>query len=326
VAVDLTVDRRRALTGGSLVYNVTVENLGPLPARDVNVFVQAPKGTRFRSATAPRGDLRTPPVGGPGPIGWRLGVIGVGESVTLPVEVAVAGRGGEFLKASAYLVSETFDPAGGNNRSTATTRVQSAGDALITWNPPDPTTGDLAPPTDISVSPTRESFEKMAVPLATKRADETVVCYNVYVGSTPNVEPTDENYFTSLPPNQTATTAPVAPAGSFFTVTATYGTGESATSGSDGTGDEPGATLTKVKLKDSKVTAKGTGFVGPVEVLLDGIPFADASALKKEGAKTIQKGALVTGQTISQYTESGETYLLIFRNADGGVTFVEVVR
>jgi uncharacterized repeat protein (TIGR01451 family) len=319
-----------ARTGGPIVYAVTVENAGPAPALFVSVVARVPRGTRFGEAATTRGDLRTPPRGAPGAVGWRPGTIAPGESATMTFVVRVVANGGEPIEGGAIVTSISDDTNLADNTAAVSTRVQSAGEAVLQWDPPDEAGGDAPPPRNVVATPSSGSVGKLDAAAykssaSARKSGETLVGYNVYSSTTPDPEPTEENLYTSVPVNQTTATVPVAPGGSFFTVTAEYTDGESSASNSDGAGDVAGATLTKVKMT-TKINAVGSGFTDAVEVLLDGIPFVDDSKVKKSATKVVQKGTLLTGQTVDQYTEGGGTFLLVFRNSDGGTTVWEMER
>ena len=80
------------------------------------------------------------------------------------------------------------------------------------------------------------------------------------------------------------------------------------------------AELEQVSVKSSKIVAAGTGFSDEVQVFVDGIPFVKAAKVKKEATKVIQKGNLITGQTIGQYVASrGGVVVVSFRNSNGGI-------
>ena len=274
------------------------------------------------------GLTRTPPRGRGGVIGWKPGSLEPGQSATLTITVRVGARAGAPLVASALVASRATDTNLGNNTATVGTRVQSLGDAVIEWDPPDLGSGETAPPpANVVVDPSASGAGKGAPSTSTARADgDPPVCYNIYVSNTPNVQTTPENLWSSVTPDQTTTTAPVAPGGSFFTVTATYPDAESTAPESDGAGDRPGASISSMKVTSSKITAKGSGFTDAVEVLLDGIPFVDPAKVKSGNAKAVQKGSLVIGQTVEQYMASGTTFLIVVRNSDGGTTGWEYER
>ncbi len=164
-------------------------------------------------------------------------------------------------------------------------------------------------------------MQRSSASTAVARDDsETPLCYNVYVSDSPNVQTTAENLWSTVPADETTATAPVAPGGSFFTVTTTYPSGESGGSNEASDGDKVGPSLSSMKVTSTKVTAKGTGFSDTVDIFVDGIPFAEPSKVKGGNTKAVQKGSLVIGMTVEQYMASGTSFLIIVRNDDGGVT------
>lgn len=150
--------------------------------------------------------------------------------------------------------------------------------------------------------------------------------YKVYRSTAPGVSVSEGNFFASFPPTQT-TTGPTAPGGSFFVVTACYDDGsESAPSNEAGAGSGAGATLSKVKVKPTKITAKGTGFTATVQVFLDGIPFVTAATIKN-GKKVTQAGTLLTGETIGAYLSAHDNRAVVtIRNSNGTLATFGYVR
>jgi hypothetical protein len=146
-----------------------------------------------------------------------------------------------------------------------------------------------------------------------------LVGYKVYRSNQPNTTPTAGNLLTSVAPSQTSAPVSVASGGTFFVVTAVYDDGESGPS-NEASGDIPGPTVDRVKASRAKITATGQGFQTPLEVFVDGIPFASEPRVKKQGAKAVQSGALLTGQSIGEYLTNGRTATVAFRNPDGGIT------
>jgi hypothetical protein len=190
--------------------------------------------------------------------------------------------------------------------------------ATLDWDAPDASSPlPLPPPEHLTATPIGSSAAPAAEPILWRRAE--VTGYNVYASSTSPVAPTPENLFTSVPPTMTSAAVPTSSGGSFFVVTATYANGESPPS-NEASADVPAATLTgALKVTSVKVVGKGTGFTPTVQVFLDGIPFV-APAKVKNGTKVVQKGTLVTGQTIGTYLASkGGVVLVQFRNSNGGI-------
>jgi hypothetical protein len=147
-----------------------------------------------------------------------------------------------------------------------------------------------------------------------------VTAYNVYRSNQPGMPPSPATFFTSVPATQTAANASVFVGGTFFVVTAVYPTGESGPSNEVETGTPP--TIASVKANAAKVTGKGSGFTtDSVLVTVDGIPFRSPAVVKGGGAKVIQRGVLITGESILDYarTRPGGVVAVLFRNSDGGV-------
>jgi hypothetical protein len=58
-----------------------------------------------------------------------------------------------------------------------------------------------------------------------------------------------------------------------------------------------------------------------VFVSVDGIPFRDAAAVKSAGKKVIQRGPLITGESLVSYarTRPGGVVAILIRNSTGGI-------
>ncbi len=217
-------------------------------------------------------------------------------------------------------------PAGVSVTSTATSSAGSTSEfsfcveLALEWQPPDTNSSDPNPP------PRNLTAQNLSTGLPSSARPASVFVprgggvtgYNVYRSNQPNVQANAANYFTSVPPSQTAANATIFVGGTFFVVTATYPDGESGPSNEVMTGVPP--TLASVKASGSKVVAKGTDFVDPVFVTIDGIPFQSPAKLKGGGTKVVQKGLLVTGESVASYARSrGGTVAVLYRNPTGGV-------
>ena len=112
--------------GASLTYTIGVENLGPDPATGVTVTDNLPKGVDLISASGPSGSCAvqggkvTCAIGSLKPIGVNYG--GAPATVTIVVVPRSAGKLGN----TATVKGDQKDPASGNNKATATTRVLGA--------------------------------------------------------------------------------------------------------------------------------------------------------------------------------------------------------
>ena len=210
-------------------------------------------------------------------------------------------------------VSAQFDATFAAEGASCRYRIAVASEsATLSWSPPDPNAAGLAPPRALTIVPNPAS------PLAKAARDGEPTGYNVYTSSTPGVAPVPENLLTSVPPGQTSVPAPVNASGSFFVVTATYPEGESEPS-NEVSGGVPAGTIADVKASAKKLRITGEGFSSTVTVFVDGIPFVARAKVKGGGRTVIQKGALLTGQSLAQYLTPGRTVAITVRNENGGV-------
>jgi uncharacterized repeat protein (TIGR01451 family) len=112
--------------GSNLTYAIGVENLGPTPATGVTVTDNLPRGVDLVSATGPSGACAvqggkvTCPVGSLNPVGVNYG----GSPVT--VTIVVVPRRTGTIRNTATVKGDQKDPAKGNNKATAETRVSGA--------------------------------------------------------------------------------------------------------------------------------------------------------------------------------------------------------
>lgn len=112
--------------GQQLTYTIAVEDLGPSPATGVTVTDNLPRTVDLVSATGPNGSCAvqggkvTCPVGSVKPIGVNYG--GAAATVT----IVVVPRSTGTIRNTATVKGDQKDPATGNNKATATTRVIAA--------------------------------------------------------------------------------------------------------------------------------------------------------------------------------------------------------
>lgn len=330
LAVSASASAATVQAGDPLTYTIRVTNNGPNPASNATLFDALPSGAYFVSATTSQGTLIAPQAFDSGAILARLGALASGATATVTVAMVVTSGGGSLVNRPLALAS-TVDPNAQDSFATVTTTVRSAGVAIISWEPPDLESPDAEPPPRNLVAdldPQRTSFApsvRLAPPrtVGARRADPPSY-YNIYTSNVPGVGPNQANFFTTVPATTTTTTAPVAPGGSFFVVTAGYPTGESSPTNEDGAGEIEGPTVNSIVVNAKKVTVKGTGFAAPMQIFVDGIPFATPAKVK--AAKVNQKGRLLTGQTLAEYARVGQTIEVTVRAADGGTTTIPVAR
>ena len=198
---------------------------------------------------------------------------------------------------------------------------QRGGSTCIRWDAPSAGRGDaLPPPTNTRLCATVPPVKMDEDPYGAA----AVKAYNVYRSNTPGVQPTPANFLTSVPPTQTSTGSSVSPGGSFFVVTAVYDGGESEPS--DEFAIVP-PTISSLKVKPAKLVALGVNFTDQVSVFVDGIPFVSGAAVKKNRTKVLQKGTLLTGQTLDQYlTQNGNSARIDFRNSNGALRSLDFSR
>ena len=196
----------------------------------------------------------------------------------LPVEV-VAG---------AAVTATATDPEGDTSEFCECTR------ARLAWAAP---TTPGGPPSQLVITPVAMGRSDQPT---SPRAD--VTGYNVYRSTTMPVATVSGNLFTSVPPTMTSVDVPSS-SGGFFTVTATYGDGsESGPSNDAGMPQAP--SVSSIALKGaSKLVITGTNFSAETGVFVDGIPFVAAAKVKR-GTRVMQKGSLLTGETVRHYLGS----------------------
>lgn len=242
-------------------------------------------------------------------------------------ELTVAVDGAQQIVYTKDLVADIFgdDPlvylgfTGGTGGARNPQYVRSASPlGLLSWTAP--INGDLAPPTGLG-----GSVVGIGETPGGATSPGTLLGYNVYRSSAPNVAPGPATLFASLPNGQREVRAPLGASGSHFVVTAVYANGESVPSNEIALG-EPGATLTSVKAKPAKITAKGQGFSATTAVFLDGLAFRDPAKVKKL-KRVVQTGPLASGQELREYLDSGRTITITFVNDDGSlVSITETLR
>lgn len=319
LAVEIDPESDEAASGSLFTFYVDVSNLseidGGADAEGVYVVIDVPKGTTFADIYS-AGECDTPDVGDGGTIVCTFDTLAPGESEEIEVTVDVDAAPDETLALAASVDSSSEDPDFENNDDLVFVDVVPSEDAMLDWDEPDFDSGaTLPPPRNLVVddsAPAVHEVPKAASPRG------TIIGYNVYRSTMPGVVPTAGSLLTSVPPSQTNAMVPAAPSGTFFVVTAVYDDGESMPS-NEASAEVPAATLGKVKVKAAKITANGDGFSDEVQVFVDGIPFVSPATVKKQGKKVIQKGTLITGQTIGAYLTGKTDALVTFRNSNGGV-------
>jgi uncharacterized repeat protein (TIGR01451 family) len=107
-----------AKPGQSLVYTVTVQNLGACAATGVAVNDPVPAGTTFYAVTTTQGTTSAPPVGTVGTVTANFGTLASGASATMTLTVKVSAKGNDKIVNTATVTATTFDPNVANNTAT----------------------------------------------------------------------------------------------------------------------------------------------------------------------------------------------------------------
>ncbi len=109
--------------GNNIVYTVTVNNSGPLPAADVMLNGSTPSGTVFTSAATTQGMLSTPPAGGVGAISCAIGTMAVNAPVTITIVVQVTGPASLTIVNTVFVSTTTPESTTANNSATTSNLV-----------------------------------------------------------------------------------------------------------------------------------------------------------------------------------------------------------
>lgn len=324
LSVEIAPRAGEAATGSLFTFDVTFANSpdSEFSADDVFVGVGVPEGATFSSARArsPEIEITAPDVGMTGFVFFDLLSLDAGESHTVEVTVAVTASPGSELLFETFVASAAEDPNETNDDAFVLLPVVASDEVVLDWEEPDLDSSiELPPPRNLVLldDADAQAFRNVPEAPATLRQGGPIG-YKIYRATQPGVVPGPSGLLTSIPATQTNAAVPAAPSGTFFVVTATYPEGESGPS-NEVSGNVPAADVSRVSVKATKITAFGTGFSENVAVFVDGIPFATSAKLKKAGTKVIQKGALLSGQTIGQYMTGRSSVVIGFRNANGGV-------
>lgn len=302
-------------TGAPFGFDIVLTNLeADTAALGVVVRTGTPNGSTFATAIA-SGVVSPPAPGSRGDILIEFDAIEPGHTEVIHVTVNVTTIAGRNIDMMASVASSAADPELTDNLATASVVVFTSSAFRLDWDSPDPGSGIALPPPlhlvagEVAAAP---------APAATGGDRGALLGYNVYRAARPDVVPSAGNLHQSIPGTSTTATALASPGGTFFVVTAVYGDGESAAS-NEASADVPTARLSSVKVTASKIVANGSGFSATVDMFVDGIPFATEAVRKRSGARFVQKGTLVSGETIGGYLASHPVVLITLRNENGGV-------
>jgi uncharacterized repeat protein (TIGR01451 family) len=325
LSVTITPSQNPVPAGTRLSYSITVTNDGPRNALGTTVTELLPVGVTFTSLRAP-GGVRTPAVGATGTVTWDAGLIPPGSSLSMDLLVNVIAAPGTPLTFTASAFSFVQDPNRGNNTASTTTDVLGGGLVTLTWDQPAPNASDATPaPTNLTITPASSPSSEGGVVSRREGAWPsdaacTLTGYNIYISSTQPVQTIPANLWETLPPT-TTTTAPTAPAGSFYVVTSLWDCAGAViesglTGGTNTTGIPPGPSLASVKAT-GKLKVTGSGFTTSVNVFVNGLAFVRPPIIRS--GVVVQKGKLANGQRLAELLISGHSLLITIKNSDGGI-------
>jgi uncharacterized repeat protein (TIGR01451 family) len=306
-------------SGAQISYSLTVSNAGPDNATGVVVTFPTPAGTTAAAAAASQGQVQGFAPGSAGNVVFSLGTVAGGAAATVSLTANVLAAGGSVVVASASVMSSSTDPNLANNMVTISTPVVGGGVLELVWDQPAPTAADPTPPPDdlrvVLVAPAGAALRSGPV---TPQGSCTLVDVNVYLSDQTPVQTIPGNLWETVPPDVLQTTMAAKPAGSFYVITNVWNCGgmimESGPSNEASV--PPGPTISRLEVT-GKLKAMGTGFSGPVQVLVNGVGFKKEAVLK--GTTTVvQKGKLTDGTAIGSIGATASALVTIV-NEDGGI-------
>jgi virginiamycin B lyase len=320
--------------GSTLTYTATVKNLHQRGvATDVMVTAAVPPGASFVSASATSAVIVPPPVGGTGKITANLGSIPIHGSASFQITVNVLGPPNSLLTFSAVVSAASAEVVPGNNSQMVQTRIKDGGGVVqLAWTP-GASAGSAPTGLTIGLASGQPDTDVKAPKEAVRPAADTCapVAYNVYVANLPSgsqaptVQPPMAPWVlvaTVLPAASTVTTtAPIAPAGSFYIVTALWSCNSVTTEsgGSNIVSACSGPVITDVRIngkvkENGRMKVFGSGFTSSVVVTIGDIGFEKSPTIfsGNSGPALIQDGLLTNGQTIREATTSGTLVIINF--------------
>jgi len=127
-ATDLSITKSDSpdpvLSGGTITYTITVDNLGAISATSVEVSDPLPGGTTFASCGTSVGTCQGPTAGTNGIVRVMLGTVAPADPpITITIGVNVVAPANSSLTNTATVLSSTPDSNSANNSASATTTV-----------------------------------------------------------------------------------------------------------------------------------------------------------------------------------------------------------
>jgi uncharacterized repeat protein (TIGR01451 family) len=309
----------QVVTGAQFTYSFIVRNTGPDAAADVLINLPTPAGTTFASATTSQGQVQDSGPGSTGGVVFALGTMATGDTATVFLTVHVLAPASSIIVAAASVLSDSTDPNPANNMVTISTPVIAGGVFDLAWEQPAPTVTDPTPaPEGLRVVVGAPASAVLNSGDLTAQGSCTLTNVNIYKSDQSPVQTIPSNRWLMASPSMLQATMAVAPGGSFYVITNVWNCNgtmiESAPSNEASV--PPGPTITQLKVT-GKLKAVGTGFSGPVQVLVNGVGFVKSAVLR--GTTTVvQKGPLTDGTPISSIGATTPAVVTIV-NEDGGI-------
>jgi uncharacterized repeat protein (TIGR01451 family) len=319
LSITQTASTAQVASGDQITYTLVVSNAGPAAATGVLVADVTPAGTTFASATTDPITSQGPGPGAAGVVTFSVGALASGSTAKISLTVNVLAPGGTVLVNSPFVVSDLSDPNIKNNSSTLSAPVAGGAVIRLVWDEPAPTAANPTPaPENLRVVLVAAAESALELDRITPQDSCTLTAVNIYKSDQPNVQTIPANLWETVPPNMLQATMAAAPAGSFYVITNLWNCGGTVIeSGPSNQASVPaGPAITKLKVT-AKLKAIGTGFSGPVQVLVDGVEFKKKAVLQGSGI-VIQKGTLTDGTPINSIGVT-KSVLITIVNKDGGL-------
>jgi uncharacterized repeat protein (TIGR01451 family) len=123
IAVAISANDTRVKNGGNLTYTISVRNVGPTLAPDVEVTDPLPSDMTFVSSKTSQGACSTPAPGTTGTVTCKFGTINTGATATITLVVSVHSPGAASVVNTVSAAAQAPDPNLSNNSATIVTSV-----------------------------------------------------------------------------------------------------------------------------------------------------------------------------------------------------------
>ncbi len=132
LAVDIADVADPVIAGQPVRYQIDVRNLGPAPARDVELLLALAPGVSPQGSSASHGGTCTPSVTSVRCSWSGMTAAGVALTATVGAQIPAASTHGSIVRADASVSTASNDPEVGNNGAAALTTVTTVADLELT--------------------------------------------------------------------------------------------------------------------------------------------------------------------------------------------------